>query len=102
MPRRGPHHLTYSPLFGMTATIAGILTIGRPFQHEGTEDGVMLLACLEDPGEVLAGLSQRSRGRIRSLVSALDERVAPWASHERVVQALARESLAELRPRLGL
>ncbi|WP_448810428.1 hypothetical protein [Agromyces bauzanensis] len=64
------------------------------------EDGVMLLACLEDPRDVLPGLSQRSRGRIRSLLRALEQN-APWATHEPVVQALARESFGELRQRLG-
>lgn len=71
-----------------------------PARH--AEDGVMLLACLEDPSDVLAGLSQRSRGRIRSLVHALDQQAAPWASHDPVVQGLARESFEELRPQLGL
>lgn len=66
------------------------------------EDGLMLLACLEDPSDVLPGLSQRSRGRIRSLLRALDQQAAPWANHDPVVQALAREALGGLRQRLGL
>lgn len=65
------------------------------------EDGVMLLACIEDPDEVLAGLSQRSRGRIRSLLRALEQN-APWATHDPVVQALARESFDVLRGRLAM
>lgn len=65
------------------------------------EDGVMLLACLEDPRDALSGLSQRSRGRIRSLLRALEEQTGPWANHDPVVQALARESFEELRHRLG-
>lgn len=66
------------------------------------EDGVMLLACVEDPRDVLTGLSQRSRGRLRTLVRALDEQTAPWANHDPVVQALARESFEELRSQLAL
>jgi hypothetical protein len=66
------------------------------------EDGVMLLACLEDTSNVLTGLSQRSRARVRSLLRAIDETNAPWANHDPIVQALARESFEELRQQLGL
>ncbi|BDZ63530.1 hypothetical protein [Agromyces mangrovi Wang et al. 2018] len=65
------------------------------------EDGVMLLACVDDPGDVLNGLSQRSRGRVRTLLRALDERATPWASQDPMVQALARESFDDLRGQLG-
>ena len=61
------------------------------------EDAVILLACVVDAyEEVWRGLSQRSRGRVRALARALQSEATPWASHDGVVQALARESLAEL------
>jgi hypothetical protein len=60
------------------------------------EDAVVLLACMDDAREALLGLSQRSRGRLRALVSVLTEQTAPWVSHEDIVQSLARETLAEL------
>lgn len=60
------------------------------------EDAVMLLACMDDSSDVLVGLSQQSRRRVRALVKVLSEQAAPWANHDAVVQALARESLAEL------
>lgn len=67
-----------------------------------TEDGVMLLACLSDVTDVLVGLSQRSRRRIRALLNALDGRESPWAAHDPVVQSLARESWEDLASKLGL
>jgi len=63
-------------------------------RHE--EDAVVLLACIDDAGEAWRGLSQQSRRRVRALVAALSEHNAPWVNHDAVVQALARESLAEL------
>lgn len=60
------------------------------------EDAVILLACMDDAGDALVGLSQQSRRRIRALVKVLSEQAAPWANHDAVVQALARESLDEL------
>ena len=60
------------------------------------EDAVVLLACLTDAREVLSGLSQRSRRRVRALVRVLTEQAAPWINHDAVVQSLAREALAEL------
>ena len=60
------------------------------------EDAVVLFACMDDAREALLGLSQRSRGRLRALVSVLTEQTAPWVSHEDIVQSLARETLAEL------
>lgn len=65
------------------------------------EDAVLLLACMDEPSDALAGLSQRSRRRIRALVEVLTEQTAPWADHDAVVQALAREALAELAGLLG-
>jgi len=60
------------------------------------EDAVILLACLTDATEVWSDLSQLSRRRVRALVKALTEQNGPWANHDVVVQALARESLDEL------
>lgn len=60
------------------------------------EDAVMLLACMVDGEEVLRGLSQRSRRRIRALVDALTEQNVPWANHDTIVQSLGREALTEL------
>lgn len=60
------------------------------------EDAVVLLACVTDATELWAGLSPRSRGRIRSIAQALRDQVSPWANHTPVVQSLARESLVEL------
>lgn len=60
------------------------------------EDAVVLLACMDNASDVWRGLSQQSRRRVRALVKALTEQNAPWANHEPVVQALARESLVEL------
>lgn len=60
------------------------------------EDAVVLLACMDDASDALVGLSQQSRRRVRALVKALSEQAAPWANHDSVVQALARESLVEL------
>lgn len=64
------------------------------------EDAVLLMACMDDASGVLLGLSQRSRRRVRALVGALTEQTAPWATHDGVVQALARETLGELAERL--
>jgi hypothetical protein len=66
-----------------------------------TEDAVLLLACMPDASEALLELSQQSRRRVRALVTALTEQTAPWANHEAVVQALGRETLAELAELLG-
>jgi len=66
------------------------------------EDAVVLLACMDDASEALIGLSQQSRGRLRALVKVLTEQTAPWANHDAVVQALARETLAELATLLGV
>lgn len=62
----------------------------------------MLLACLSDVTDVLVGLSQRSRRRIRALLNALDGRESPWVAHDPVVQSLARESWEDLASKLGL
>ncbi|WP_165384863.1 hypothetical protein [Cryobacterium sp. SO1] len=56
---------------------------------------------MDDASESLLGLSQRSRGRLRALVKVLTEQTAPWANHDAVVQALARETLDELAELLG-
>lgn len=69
------------------------------FRH--LEDGIMLLACVIDVEEVITGLSQRSRRRLRELVRALSEQEGPWAAHRAGVQALALESLEELRSALA-
>lgn len=60
------------------------------------EDAVILRACMEDASEAWHGLSQQSRRWVRALVQALTEQNGPWTNHDAVVQALARESLAEL------
>jgi hypothetical protein len=65
------------------------------------EDAVVLLACMDDAREALIGLSQRSRRRVRTLVNVLTEQTVPWANHDDVVQALGRETLAELSELLG-
>ena len=65
------------------------------------EDAVVLLACMDDAREALIGLSQRSRRRVRTLVKVLTEQTGPWANHDDVVQALGRETLAELSELLG-
>lgn len=65
------------------------------------EDAVILLACMDDAGEALLGLSQQSRRRVRAIVKVLTEQTAPWANHDAVVQALGRETLAELAALLG-
>ena len=65
------------------------------------EDAVVLLACVDDASEVLLGLSQQSRRRVRALVKVLTEQTAPWANHDAVVQSLGRETLAELAELLG-
>lgn len=64
------------------------------------EDAVVLLACATSPEETLAGLSQRSRRRVRALTKELSEHAGPWASHDAIVQALARESLEGMVPLL--
>lgn len=66
------------------------------------DDAVMLLACVDDPGVVLEGLSTRSRGRIRALLAALAASRAPWVSHHQVVQSLAQESFAALCDELSV
>lgn len=66
------------------------------------QDAVVLLACLEDADEALLGLSQRSRRRVRALVKALTEQTTPWATHNAVVQSLAREMPTELAGRLSV
>jgi hypothetical protein len=65
------------------------------------EDAVVLLACMDNVGDAWRDLSQQSRGRVRALVKALTEQIAPWANHDAVVQTLARESLAELVVLIG-
>ena len=55
-----------------------------------------LLACMDDASAAWVGLSQQSRRRVRALVKVLSEQNAPWVAHDRVVQALGRESLDEL------
>ncbi|ANP71249.1 hypothetical protein [Cryobacterium arcticum] len=65
------------------------------------EDAVVLLACMDDASEALLGLGQQSRGRLRALVKVLNEQTTPWANHDAVVQALARETLDELAELLG-
>jgi hypothetical protein len=64
-------------------------------------DAVVLLACMDDAGEVWQDLSQQSRRRVRALVKVLSDQNAPWANHDTVVQALARESLSELLTLIG-
>lgn len=66
------------------------------------EDGVLLLACAAEPADLVSGLSQRSRRRLRALVRHLTDRATPWTSHDPVVQALARESVRELASRLAV
>lgn len=61
------------------------------------EDGILLLACVIEVEEVVGGLSQRSRRRLRALTRGLSENEAPWAVHSSGVRALAQESLDELR-----
>ncbi len=61
----------------------------------------MLLACMDDASDALFGLGQQSRGRLRALVKVLTEQTAPWANHDAVVQALARETLDELSEHLS-
>jgi hypothetical protein len=65
-----------------------------PERH--ASDAVLLLACIDDATEAWVDLSQQSRRRVRALVTVLSEQRAPWANHNPVVQALGRESLAEL------
>lgn len=60
------------------------------------EDAVALLACVTDATEVWSDLSQRSRRRLRALLKVVTEQDGPWLNHDAMVQALARESLAEL------
>ena len=90
-------------------SVRGALVLkGAAYQEDSrdrarhAEDGVMLLACIDDPASVISGLSARSRGRIRSLCTALAESRAPWAPHDRVVQALARESFEVLGKELSI
>jgi hypothetical protein len=65
------------------------------------EDAVVLLARMDDASDAWRGLSQQSRGRVRALARALSEQSAPWANHDPIVQALGRESLAELLVLIG-
>jgi hypothetical protein len=65
------------------------------------EDAVVLLASMDDASDAWRGLSQQSRGRVRALARALSEQSAPWANHDPIVQALGRESLAELLVLIG-
>jgi hypothetical protein len=65
------------------------------------EDAVLLLACIDEPIDPIANLSLRSRRRMRALIKVLTEQAAPWANHDAVVQALAREALAELAGQLN-
>lgn len=89
-------------------TVRGALVLkGAAYMEDGrdrgrhAEDAVVLLACLDDASEALAHLSQRSRKRVRAIVTALSEQSAPWANHDAVVQSLTRESLEELSLLLG-
>lgn len=52
------------------------------------EDAVLLLACLDNADEVLSGLSQQSRRRLRAIVKVLTERSAPWVNHDVVVSVI--------------
>lgn len=69
-----------------------------PARH--AEDGVLLLACVENVDDISAGLSQRSRRRLRHLCTTLEGSPRAWDSHSRDVQSLARESLTLLRENL--
>ena len=64
-------------------------------------DAVVLLACIDDAGDAWRGLRQQSCRGVCALVQVLSEQRAPWANRDRVVQALARASLAELVTRVG-
>ena len=84
-------------------TLRGALVLkGAAYLHDSrdrgrhAEDAVILLACVSDAADVWHGLSQQSRGRLRALVTVLEQQTAPWVNHDSVVQALARESLEEL------
>jgi hypothetical protein len=89
-------------------TVRGALVLkGAAFLEDSrdrgrhAEDAVILLACMPDASEALLDLSQLSRRRLRALVKVLTEQAAPWANHDAVVQALGRETLAELADLLG-
>ena len=63
-------------------------------------DGVVLLACLDDPDALLESLAGSDRPRLRALLRAL-ESIEPWADAHRDVEALARSSIEVLKPRLA-
>lgn len=59
-------------------------------------DGITLLACVDAPHKMRAGLSMRSRKRIRSLLRGLEQR-EPWLEAHPVTADLARLNLVAMR-----
>lgn len=59
-------------------------------------DAITLLACVETPHEIRAGLSRRSRKRVRSLLRGLEQR-EPWLEADPVTANLAQLNLVAMR-----
>ncbi|KUF07734.1 hypothetical protein AUL38_07835 [Leucobacter sp. G161] len=57
------------------------------------EDGITLLACVTDAREIRAGLTRRSRRRVRALLRAVALDREPWLTQSRDTQDRARINL---------
>ena len=65
-------------------------------QDRHTEDGIVLLACVSDVDEIRAGLSLRSRRRIRALLRAIARKREAWFAQDPETQARARANLSAM------
>lgn len=71
----------------------------NPIRH--LEDGLMLLACSDDPPALANALSTTSRKRVSALIDALQNHPEAWAAHAADVQSLAHETMEAVSSALG-